>query len=107
MSEKEAREFSSPTVESVQVDQLADRSTNTKEDEALEYLKQHAAEGHFAHDVDRMRRLRRRIDIRVIPFLTLAYLMNFVDKILINVSVKLLMITSESIRLTGDISTPE
>ena len=77
MSEKEARESTSPTVESVRIDQLDDQSTNSKADEALEYLKQHAAEGHFAHDVKRMRRLTQKIDIRVIPFLTLAYLMNF------------------------------
>ena len=85
MSEKEALESTSPTDESIRRDQLEVRFTDSKADEALEYLKQHATEGHFAHDANRMRRLRRRIDIQVIPFLTLAYLMNFLDKILLNV----------------------
>jgi hypothetical protein len=85
MSEKEARESTSPTVESPRADELDFQSTNSKADEALEYLKQHAGDGHFAHDATRMRRLLRKIDFRVIPFLTLAYLMNFLDKILLNV----------------------
>ena len=85
MSEKEARGSMSPTVESLHADQLELQSTNSKVDEALEYLKQHAGDGHFAHDATRMRRLLRKIDFRVIPFLTLAYLMNFLDKILLNV----------------------
>lgn len=85
MSEKEARESTSPTVESIRADQLEIQTTDSKADEALEYLKQHASEGHFAHDVRRYRRLKLKIDIRVIPFLTLAYLMNFLDKILLNV----------------------
>ena len=85
MSEKEARESTSPKVESLRADQLDVQSTDSKADEALEYLKQHAGDGHFAHDTARMRRLLRKIDFRVIPFLTLAYLMNFLDKILLNV----------------------
>lgn len=55
-------------------------------DEALDFLKAHGIEGNFAHDASRMKTLRRRIDRRVIPFLLLAYLMNYLDKILLNVS---------------------
>ena len=59
--------------------------SNTVGDEALEFLKKHGVEGNFAHDVARMGALRRKIDVRVIPFLALAYLMNYLDKITLNV----------------------
>jgi hypothetical protein len=54
-------------------------------DGALDFLKEHGTEGNFSHDAARMRILRRKIDIRVIPFLALAYLMNYLDKITLNV----------------------
>ena len=85
MSEKGAQETRSPAAEFIAGDQLESLSGRGFGDEALEYLKQHGTQGHFAHDTDRLRRLRRKIDIRVIPFLTLSYLMNFLDKILLNV----------------------
>ncbi|KAK3671771.1 hypothetical protein LTR78_008316 [Recurvomyces mirabilis] len=58
--------------------------SNAVGDEALEFLKQHGVEGNFAHDAARMAALRRKIDVRVIPFLALAYLMNYLDKITLN-----------------------
>ena len=87
MSEK-ASELgtSSPEVTSISADQLDTLPAKGKADDALEYLKDHRTEGHFAHDERRMKRLRQRIDIRVIPFLALSYLVNFLDKILLNVS---------------------
>ena len=86
----EKRNALEPTTAPVTDEQLEILSAKGHEDNALEWLKQHRAEGHFAHDGDRMRRLRRRIDIRVIPFLALSYLVNFLDKISLNVCDSLL-----------------
>ena len=54
-------------------------------DEALDFLKEQDTLDHFAHDAHRMRQLPRKIDLRIIPFLALAYLMNYLDKITLNV----------------------
>lgn len=37
------------------------------------------------HDEAYCRRLRRKVDLLVIPFLMLCYLMNYLDKVLLNV----------------------
>lgn len=55
-------------------------------DDALEFLRLHGVQGNFCHDSVRMRRLTWKIDLVVIPFLLLAYLMNYLDKVLLNVS---------------------
>lgn len=55
--------------------------TTVKGDEALDWLRAHGTSGHFADDAERMRRLRARIDRRIIPFLALAYCANFLDKV--------------------------
>ena len=87
MHEKSAIE-STTTPEVIPAEQLDTPSERGTGDKALNFLKQHGGDGHFAHDAQRMRRLRQRIDIRVIPFLALSYLMNFLDKILLNVSLQ-------------------
>ena len=54
-------------------------------DDALMFLQETGTELGFADDPVRMRRLIRKIDFLVIPFLIMAYLMNYLDKILLNV----------------------
>jgi len=87
MSEKEAKEV---TVASISGD-ISTRPIDilpisSNGDDALEFLKQHAIANNFSQDTARMRILRRKIDVRVIPFLALSYLMNYLDKITLNVS---------------------
>lgn len=55
-------------------------------DDALDFLRQHETDGNFCHDKTRMLRLTWKVDLIVIPFLLLAYLMNYLDKVLLNVS---------------------
>lgn len=85
MLEKGAIETTTPEIAAIPKEQLDDASERGTGDDALDFLKQHGSEGHFAHDASRMRRLRQRIDIRVIPFLAFSYLANYLDKILLNV----------------------
>lgn len=56
-------------------------------DDALDYLEKHKDDTNASLGLDPvyMRRLRRKIDFYVIPFLLLCYIMNFLDKILLNV----------------------
>lgn len=57
-------------------------------DAALLYLWEHKTEDNqYLHrDEAFMRTLKRKIDLRVILFLMFCYVMNFLDKILLNVS---------------------
>jgi len=62
-------------------------TTSTAPDAALVYLQQHKREATLSliHDEKYMRRLRRKVDYRVIPLLTCCYIMNFLDKVILNV----------------------
>ncbi|GAB7353321.1 hypothetical protein MBLNU459_g3817t1 [Dothideomycetes sp. NU459] len=62
------------------------KSLERQRDNALEFLRHHGVQGNFCHDKARMRRLTRKIDCIIIPFLLLAYLMNYLDKVLLNYS---------------------
>lgn len=57
-------------------------------DAALQYLQEHRTDANqYLHRDDAfMRQLKRKIDVRVILFLMFCYIMNFLDKILLNVS---------------------
>lgn len=66
----------------------ADRSDNdSRFDEALDFLKQHKNEAavSLSRQASFTRALRRRVDLRVIPFLCCCYTLNFLDKVLLNV----------------------
>ena len=54
-------------------------------DEAYLYMKGHEGEGADDVDVD-LAKLRRKIDWRIVPIMLAAYTMQFVDKVMINVS---------------------
>lgn len=56
-------------------------------DEALDFLERHRDERSvaFAHNHTYTYKLRRKADLYVIPFLTFVYVLNFVDKVLLNV----------------------
>ena len=54
-------------------------------DDALRYLHGHGGEAGFAHDQRCMKRLTCKIDCFVMPFLILPFLMNYLDKVLLNV----------------------
>lgn len=54
-------------------------------DEAYLYMKGHKGEGADDVDVDLVK-LRRKIDWRIVPIMLAAYTMQFVDKVMINVS---------------------
>lgn len=85
MSEKGVEEI--PTVSTVSSDHPDDTSSLGGDgDGALDFLKAVGTEGNFSQDAGRMKKLRNRIDRRVIPFLFLSYFLNYMDKILLNVS---------------------
>lgn len=66
----------------------ADRSDNdSRIDQALDFLKQHKNEAAvtLSRQASFTRALRRRVDLRVIPFLCCCYTLNFLDKVLLNV----------------------
>jgi len=56
-------------------------------DTALVFLqaKERTVDWALHNDAAYCRRLRRKVDVRVIPFLSLCYLMNYLDKVLLNV----------------------
>ena len=58
-------------------------------DEALDFLEQHRDAVNVALGFDKayLRRLRRKLDFYIIPFMMVVYTFNFIDKILLNVSV--------------------
>lgn len=78
---KEEKQATTATPEDVT---LSDSSDSLK-DEALDYLHHHAVAQTFHQDPVRMAKLRRKIDRRIIPFLFCAYLVNYLDKVIINV----------------------
>lgn len=59
-----------------------------KKDDALDFLNQHQAEAHAetSYDGSFGKALRRKIDWRLMPFLCACYTLNFIDKVLLNVS---------------------
>ena len=59
--------------------------TSKTKDYALDFLEKHDVAVSFAHDEQRMRHLRTRIDFRLIPFLFLCFWLNYIDKSLLNV----------------------
>jgi len=64
-------------------------------DDALRYLKDHGGESNFVADDVRMRKLKRKIDFIVIPFLALPFLANYLDKVLFNVGQSLHFVQHE------------
>ncbi|KAL1296906.1 hypothetical protein AAFC00_004518 [Neodothiora populina] len=80
--DKERHVSESPSLQGGDWPAINDRT----KDDALDYLQQHKNEINAAlsHDAVYMKRLRRKIDIYVISFLTFCYIMNFLDKILLN-----------------------
>ena len=66
---------------------LSESSGDSVKDAALDYLHHHAVTQSFAQDPVRMAKLRRKIDRHIIPFLFCAYLVNYLDKVIINVSI--------------------
>ena len=54
-------------------------------DKAYLYMKGHEGEGADDVDIDLVK-LRRKIDWRIVPIMLAAYTMQFVDKVMINVS---------------------
>ncbi|KAK4497956.1 hypothetical protein PRZ48_010612 [Zasmidium cellare] len=65
---------------------LASKPTPTSTtDEALLYIRAHRSEQTPGQDEIDIRRLKRKIDLYVITFLTLCYMLNFLDKVLSNI----------------------
>ena len=58
-------------------------------DAALDFLETHqsAIDPNLYKDQAYVRRLRRKVDFAVIPFLMLCYVMNFLDKTLLGVTI--------------------
>ena len=67
-----------------------------RRDGALDFLAQNkeAATVEVSRISGQTRRLRRKIDKRLIPFLCLCYTMNFLDKVLLNVQLLLLLVST-------------
>lgn len=65
--------------------QLSD--SDNRRDKALDFLAEHKNEAsiELSKVTAFTRRLRRKIDWRVMPFFCLCYTMNFLDKVLLNV----------------------
>ena len=65
--------------------------TNEKDlDRAYLYMNEHATEAETADaDAVDLVRLRRKIDWRIVPIMFAAYTMQFIDKVMINVSCSL------------------
>ena len=64
-------------------------------DTALDFIKARleGANATLYTDPAYARRLRRKVDLLVMPFLMLCYVMNFLDKVLLNVRLSLLITT--------------
>ncbi|KAK4613895.1 Thiamine pathway transporter THI73, partial [Fulvia fulva] len=70
-------------------------------DDALIFLRKHGNEqSSQAQDTTHTRSLRRKIDLHVISFLTICYMLNFLDKVLLNYSQ--VMGLSLDLNLTGN-----
>ena len=59
----------------------------SEKDTALVYLqaKENNVDSTLHKDAAYCQRLRRKVDFRVIPLLSLCYMMNYLDKVLLNV----------------------
>lgn len=57
-------------------------------DEALDFLEKHRNDvnARIGLDDTYMRKLRRKIDYHILPFMLLVYILNFIDKTILNVS---------------------
>jgi len=66
---------------------MAFTTKDSEKDTALVYLqaKENGVDSTLHKDAAYCRRLRRKVDFRVIPFLMLCYMMNYLDKVLLNV----------------------
>ena len=85
-STKNAHHLSdSPVSESVEATNLALRSK--AHDEALDFLAQYRNEVNDSLGFDQLyvKRLKRKLDFYIIPFMLVVYAFNFIDKILLNV----------------------
>lgn len=90
MDQKEANNTTSPS----SLDKVNDVSPaksmldDSTKDEALDFLRQFKQDNStdLHYDAARARRLRRKVDNRIIPFFVFCYVLNFVDKTLLNVS---------------------
>ncbi|KAF3013722.1 hypothetical protein E8E14_005767 [Neopestalotiopsis sp. 37M] len=60
--------------------------SSQRKDDALEFLDQHKGEApaEYSSNSSLTRALRKRIDLRLMPFLCACYTLNFVDKVLLN-----------------------
>lgn len=61
--------------------------SDSRYDQALDFLKQHKNDAavSLSRQASFTRTLRKRVDLRVIPFLCCCYTLNFLDKVLLNV----------------------
>lgn len=77
---------------SAPVDSISEKNLtgidSQKKDDALDFLNQHQAEAHAENSYNGSfgKALRRKIDWRLMPFLCACYTLNFIDKVLLNVS---------------------
>lgn len=64
---------------------------DTRRDNALDFLQQYKNEEsvELSKVASFTKALRRKIDWRLMPFLCLSYTLNFIDKVLLNVSLRL------------------
>lgn len=69
-------------------------------DDAVEYLQGHAA-GPDSSQID-LRALRRKIDWHLIPFMFSCYVLQFLDKVMLNVSRRKLPANTPLIDARGD-----
>ncbi len=64
-----------------------ERTQMAKGDAAFEYLQTHIDNtASIQTSAAYTRRIRRKVDLLVMPFLMLCYVLNFMDKVLLNVS---------------------
>ncbi|KAF2228086.1 major facilitator superfamily domain-containing protein [Elsinoe ampelina] len=92
ISEKEAVMASDPV-------ELKPLATHGGKDNALMFLEQHQDE-RIEADPATLKRLRRKVDYMVIPFLMFCYALNFIDKVLLNYAA--VMGLNQSLQLKGD-----
>ncbi|KAK8210364.1 hypothetical protein M8818_003534 [Zalaria obscura] len=85
MAEKRVGSPPGPSRPTIHTNAMPNRDTK---DNALIFLESHKDETgiNLSQNEGFTRSLRRRIDMRVMPFLCLCYTVNFLDKVLLNVS---------------------
>jgi hypothetical protein len=83
-----AEQKSLPTEEVSALEKPGIDHGDKRRDDALDFLDHHRAEAQEdrSHDASFTKSLRRKIDWRLMPFLCVCYTLNFVDKVLLNVS---------------------